>query len=399
MSNNDSSPGRRWDDPPDAEPPSSLSASEPPPMVFLQAVSIPPTSSSELTHLTFSPGGTHVSGTVDKTKTMHTLTDIGPYTLATWSATTGRRVHNPPGGGQNISSSMSYSGGVTLNEGGFAFHPDPTELVVACPFLRPRPISAYDYRSPLMPRLEAYDLGPRAQRLLKWAPCPMRAPLAWGGAPDGTTWLAGVSVRDSSRLVIARVTMVGSSERRTKDSATVQVAPVMVRHDDEVTQLAFVRGPTDWMAAGMTAVVSAARDGYVRVTCADTGTTLKRIEVVPRVLAPRMMQVSPDGNLVVTVWGREVVLCYLDSGRVDRYHLDTVRARDGWPLCVSPDCRYLACSTEHGFDVSDVATGKLRGEFSWDRPPITSGAFNHDGTRLAISNHKGGLDIFHLITS
>jgi WD40 repeat protein len=112
-----------------------------------------------------------------------------------------------------------------------------------------------------------------------------------------------------------------------------------------------------------------------------------------------MLQVSKDGKLVVTVWGRDVVLWYLETGRMHSYNLDRVRQSEGWPLCVSPDCRYLACRNEEGFDVSDVETGKFRGEFVWTGQPITAAAFDSDGVKLAIGDYGGGVQVFDIITS
>ncbi|KAL2135037.1 hypothetical protein VTI74DRAFT_10074 [Chaetomium olivicolor] len=171
---------------------------------------------------------------------------------------------------------------------------------------------------------------------------------------------------------------------------------LLMKHEDEVTQLGFLP-PGKHSSGAATALVSAGKDGYVRVTSVESGRTLQKIEIVARTPA-RMMGIAPDGKLVVTVWGRDVVLWYLDSGRVHTYNLDAVRQSEGWPLCVSPDCRYLCCRTEDGFDVSDVATGKFRGEFAWTGPPITSGAFNSDGTRLAIGDYRGRLQMFEIIT-
>jgi WD40 repeat protein len=149
---------------------------------------------------------------------------------------------------------------------------------------------------------------------------------------------------------------------------------------------------------GGRALVSAGKDGFVRLTNVESGRTLKKIEIGARGAAS-ILRVSPDGKLVVTVWGRDVVLWWLDSGRVHNYNLDSVRQSEGWPLCVSPDCRYLACRNEEGFDICDVATGKFRGEFAWTGNPITAAAFNSDGTRLAVGDYCGGLHMFEIVTA
>lgn len=380
---------RRWDDPPEDE------ASAPPPentttMVFVRTCIVSSLHGPEIAHLTYTPTDTHLAAIV------HTVGNAGfnpqgPYTVAVWSARTGARLAR-----------LHVSSVHALNvNGGFAFKPGVADMIVACPFLYPfaRPES-YDHRSGcLPPRLEVYDLG-RRERLAK-AEVPVRAPVAW--SPDGTT-LAAVSVREPSRVVVLRLVAAasasasGGGKGAGKDATTrVEVGPVLMGHVDEVTQLAFV---PQWAADGRLvqgALVSAGRDGFVRVTDVASGRTLKKIEVGGRA-APGILRVSPDGRLVVTVWGRDVVVWWLDSGRVHSYSLHSVRQHEGWPLCVSPDCRYLICRTEDGFDVSDVETGKFRGELAIRGQPITSAAVNSDGTRLAVGDYKGGLQMFEILT-
>jgi WD40 repeat protein len=138
-------------------------------------------------------------------------------------------------------------------------------------------------------------------------------------------------------------------------------------------------------------LVSAGKDGYVRVTNIASGKTLKKIEIGAR-SPPSILKVSLGGKLVVTVWGRKVVLWCLNSGRVQNYNLNVVRQSEGWPLCVSPDCRFLACRTGEGFDVSDVATGKFRGKYAWTCNSITSAA-----TRLAVGDYCGEVHMFDIV--
>ena len=137
------------------------------------------------------------------------------------------------------------------------------------------------------------------------------------------------------------------------------------------------------------------------MTDVASGRTLQRIEVgAGRAAAPSLLRVSPDGALVATVWGRDVVLWHLDTGRVRAYSLTVVRpAAEGWPLCISPDCRYLACRTEDGFDVSDLDTGRFRGEFAWSGPTVTAAAFDSTGTRLAVGDFAGNLEMFEVVTA
>ncbi|KAK4109006.1 hypothetical protein N656DRAFT_771457 [Canariomyces notabilis] len=204
----------------------------------------------------------------------------------------------------------------------------------------PRNNSAVGYSG-----LEVWDFcdAVKSQRLLKQDDIKIRAPVAW--SPDGTMLRGHKGVE-----------------------ATVE--RLLMGHTEEVTQLAFL---PHWEGDGK-ALVSAGKDGYVRVTNIASRKTLKKIKIEAR-SPPSILKVSLGGKLVVTVWGRKVVLWCLNSGRVQNYNLNVVRQSEGWPLCVSPDCRFLACRTEEGFDVSDVATA----------------------TRLAVGDYCGEVHMFDIV--
>ncbi|KAL2183558.1 YVTN repeat-like/Quino protein amine dehydrogenase [Thermothelomyces heterothallicus CBS 203.75] len=351
---------RRWDDPQRRS---------------RRAGALRPYLETEIMQLAFSPAGSHLIAMAPKAVNSRAFSRQGVFGLLVWNATTGQRLQDPVGSGGS-------SHGIRLN-GGFALKPAsasaPEPLVVACPFLLPS-TSPYDSNGTLMGRLEFYDLA-RRERLAK-QDAPVCAPVAWSA--DGVL-LAGVSMLEPSRVVVVQVPRARETYLR--------VVSVLMHHQAEVTQLAFL--PVS--EQGGRALVSAGRDGFVRVTSVTTGRTLDKIEIGARAPA-KLLQVSGDGKLVVTVWGRDVVLWFLDSGRVHNYNLDAVRLGEGWPLAISPDCRYLACRNEEGFDVMDVQTGKFRGEFPWTGPTITAAAFNSDGTKLAIGDYYGNLQIFDVVT-
>jgi hypothetical protein len=367
------STGRRWDDPPEEEPTSPPENTTT--MVFVKTASIRSSYyvESEITHLTFTPSDAHLAAAIPKAPNMRSFHPDGPFTLVVWSAETGQRLTAP-------GPTSAGSSGVRLGRGGFAVKPGVADIIVACPFLQPVAVTAETYGG-MVPRLEVYDWGRRV-RLVK-QDVAIRAPVAW--SVDGEV-LAGVSPREPSRIVVLQMAA--------KKVVGVRIGNVLMRHVDEVTQLAFLPA---WEEGGR-ALVSAGKDGFVRLTNVESGRTLKKIEIGARGAAS-ILRVSPDGKLVVTVWGRDVVLWWLDSGRVHNYNLDSVRQSEGWPLCVSPDCRYLACRNEEGFDICDVATGKFRGEFAWTGNPITAAAFNSDGTRLAVGDYCGGLHMFEIVTA
>lgn len=229
------------------------------------------------------------------------------------------------------------------------------------------------------PRLAAYDVGRGAvgmeMSVGRGGPS-ARAPMAWRGER-----LAGVSVRDGRRLVVLRTAVTGAGTVKTSIEREV------IAHFGEVKLVGFL--PTGEL-------VSAGVDGYVRVTSVVDGRTVRMIYVAARG-EPGLMGIAPDGGVVVTVWGREVVVWEMGSGRVSGYNLDAVRSYECWPLCVSPDCRYLVCRTEEGIDVSDLRTGKFKGGFAWRGPPITAAAVNEEATLLAVGDYKGGIQMFEMV--
>ncbi|KAK4125167.1 YVTN repeat-like/Quino protein amine dehydrogenase [Parathielavia appendiculata] len=357
---------RRWDDPPEEEP--TVAPDTNTTLILVNTFAMrSPYYASEIMHLSFTPSGAHLVAAVPKGENKYSLNPEGPFALAVWSAETG--------------AALSWNKAQVGR--GFAVMPvTGPGVMVACPSLT---IYTQHVDFNMWAKLEVWDCrdAGKNQRLLKQDHVPIRAPVAW--SPDGTV-LVGVSIREPSRMLVVRM------QGRYKGMEAT-VGRVLMGHGEEVTQLAFL---PPWEGDGR-ALVSAGTDGYVRVTSVESGRTLKKIEIGMRARAS-ILRVSPDGKLVVTVWGREVVLWYLDSGRVHHYNMNALRQSEGWPLCVSPDCRYLACRTEEGFDVSDVATGKFRGEYAWTGNPITSAAFNGEGTRLAVGDYRGVVQMFDIVT-
>ncbi|KAK4462245.1 guanine nucleotide-binding protein subunit beta-like protein [Cladorrhinum samala] len=376
-----SSSARRWDDPPEEPPPPNHPTTVPAPqaggsevgnlttMVFVKSVTARRSYVAEVAALQFTPNDTHLAAMFPRTVNVRTFFPDEPATLVLVNVRDGSR----------LPTSLVSSHDVKVS-GGFAFRPRGADLVVACPYFVPgESLSSSSSASSgfgRVPRIEVYDCG----RSVRWSKqeVPMRAPVAF--SPDGMT-LAGVSTRDPSRIVLARFS-----------KEMVAVRTMVIKHTDEVTRLAYLPDGTK--------LVSAGRDGYLRLTCLESGRTLKRIEVMGRAHAS-ILEVARDGTRVVSVWGRDVVVWDLGSGGVHTYNLDVIRGdgmSEGWPLAVSPDCRYLACRTEDGFDVSDVDTGKFRGDFATRGSVITSAAFTKNGSKIAVGNYDGLIEIYDVIT-
>ncbi|KAH8891647.1 WD40 repeat-like protein, partial [Thozetella sp. PMI_491] len=348
---------RRWDDPPELEP--DAPAENPTTLILVHARRVQTFATRrEVIRLEFSPNDRFVAAcTAFSPLHQHaddymTLSFYETKTWANWTLTAPNPVR------------------VT---GDFAISPGQT--VVATPYYTmadtvPNPGSK-------KPHLDLYDLVTR-KKLGKGDPIvPIQAPLAF--SPDGRL-LAAASSRDPSRIMIVDVSQ-----------QPVQTTRIIATHISEVTQLG-------WAPDG-TAVISASKDGSLRMTSTATGRTLRKFEVPPTRFNCSMMRVAPDGEVVVSIWGREVHLWYPRTGGISGYNLDAVRAAEGWPLAISPDCKFLLCRTEVGFDVSDVGTGRFRGDFVAESTLVTTAAFSSDSRYVVVGKYTGEVHLFEVVTS
>jgi WD40 repeat protein len=234
------------------------------------------------------------------------------------------------------------------------------------------------------PRLEVYDIV-KGRRRSSWD-LAVRAPVVL--SPDGRL-LAAVSSRDPRHILIISMFSSYNSMTFSYNSVAGGLANVIPHHIDEVTHLVFMPDGTE--------LVSLSKDGSVRVSSVQSGRTRRKFEVETR-YRPEMLQVSPDGEMIASVLGREVMLWYPKTGAINGYRLDMVRQSEGWPLCISPNCRYLLCRTEEGFDVSDLATGKFRGEVAGESSFATSAAFSSDSRFVVIGKFDGEIQMYQVIT-
>ncbi|KAL7792484.1 quinon protein alcohol dehydrogenase-like superfamily [Trichoderma ceciliae] len=143
-------------------------------------------------------------------------------------------------------------------------------------------------------------------------------------------------------------------------------------------------------------LVTLSRDGTLRVTNPRTGKTLYKLEIESSSTNPRALAVSPDGKTVVSVWGTTVHIWMPQHGQLSSYSLSSTRSCEGWPLCISPNCRYIASWTEQGFDIMDVASGAVI--CSKDGGAlVTSADFSTDGSVLALGRISGDVEIWDLV--
>ncbi|ATY58547.1 Quino amine dehydrogenase [Cordyceps militaris] len=99
---------------------------------------------------------------------------------------------------------------------------------------------------------------------------------------------------------------------------------------------------------------------------------------------PALLGVTPDGNVVVSVWGDVVYRWHHATGAVDSFSLGARRVREGWPVALSPDCRFLLCRNDEGVDVSDAHAGRLLFTVNFSRGFLTAAAFSADAKFLAL---------------
>ncbi|TFA97694.1 hypothetical protein CCMA1212_010594 [Trichoderma ghanense] len=208
-------------------------------------------------------------------------------------------------------------------------------------------------------------------------------PIAW--SPDGRT-IAAAELPSRRQQISTTTHRIGTWDVRT-GTRTGRVPG----HIDTVTHLAFT-------PSGSLATLS--RDGTVRITNPVTSKTLYKLEIGnddnSGARIPRALGVSQDGATVVSVWGTTVHVWMPKHGRLTSYRLGETRDCEGWPLCVSPDCRYIASWTEEGFDVMDVASGRVVGGMDGGEL-VTAGEFSVDGRVLVVGRVSGDVEVWDVV--
>ncbi|KAF4461101.1 WD repeat-containing 67 [Fusarium albosuccineum] len=160
----------------------------------------------------------------------------------------------------------------------------------------------------------------------------------------------------------------------------------VLSHIDSVTHAAFMPDHS---------LVTLSRDGTLRITNPVTCKTLRRLEVEGS-NNPRALSVSPDGRRIVSVWGTNVHIWMPSANDLTSYNLNAVRRYEGWPLAISPDCRYMLCRNEDGFDIMDVMTGNIVFERTTDGL-VMSGAFSEDGKIIVLGRMDGVVEIWDVL--
>ncbi|CAG9998140.1 unnamed protein product [Clonostachys byssicola] len=162
----------------------------------------------------------------------------------------------------------------------------------------------------------------------------------------------------------------------------------VISHIDAVTHAAFATSDV-----GSGNLVTLSRDGTLRLTDPSTSRTVARLELASR--NPRALAVAPHGNTIVSVWDSSLYVWLPRSGDLTSYALSATRQAEGWPLAISPDCRYVACRTEEGFDLMEVSSGVVVFAMATEAI-VTAAAFSSDSSVLLLGRMDGVLELWDI---
>ncbi|KAH6886227.1 Quino protein amine dehydrogenase [Thelonectria olida] len=192
--------------------------------------------------------------------------------------------------------------------------------------------------------------------------------MRWPGAKpfcfsrDGQ-WLAVGSARNRIALIDV------------KAGAVLYKATILACHADQVTHAVFTPDGN--------ALVSQSRDGTIRLTSPATAKSIAKLDL-DTWKKPSFLGVTPDNAIVVSIWGDTVYHWNYTTAALESYALSSRRTREGWPLAVSQDCRFLCCRTEDGADISDLYSGKVLYTIKFESGYVTAATFSPDGRYLIL---------------
>ncbi|KAH7242582.1 hypothetical protein BKA59DRAFT_233781 [Fusarium tricinctum] len=191
---------------------------------------------------------------------------------------------------------------------------------------------------------------------VKW---PGARPLAF--SEDGN-WLAVGSTR-------GRVGLMDCSPNINKASVVIPC------HLDEVTHAVFTPNSNF--------LITQSRDGTIRITDVASRASIAKLET-DTWKKPLFLGTSPDGEVIVSLWGDTVFHWNHGTAALESYNLSGRRTREGWPIAVSADCRFLCCRTDDGVDVSDLYSGRVLYTIKFQSGFVTAASFSWDGKYLIL---------------
>lgn len=183
----------------------------------------------------------------------------------------------------------------------------------------------------------------------------------------------------------------------TRPMVSLATAVILNCHHDMVTHAVFT--PNNH------ALVSLSLDGSIRLTDPTTRESLAKLDT-DTWKKPQFLGVTPDSEVIVSIWGDTVYHWSYNTGTLESYTLGAKRRREGWPIAISPDCRFLACRNDDGVDLSDLHTGRVLYSIRFQSGFVTAAAFSDDARYLALGKAaswmgikvmKSTLDVWELI--
>lgn len=142
-------------------------------------------------------------------------------------------------------------------------------------------------------------------------------------------------------------------------------------------------------------IITLSKDRWCRLTSLAAGPTTFSTRIStphsPDMLKSCYVGAGPQRRILVTsIWGSDVAIWYpQDEGSVHNpvvFNLSAALGRAVLPLCITDSCRFLACSTQNGFDIIDLIEWRLMamglGAGLYD---IKRGAFSSGNHYIAVS--------------
>lgn len=151
---------------------------------------------------------------------------------------------------------------------------------------------------------------------------------------------------------------------------------IITSHTQPITHAIF--------APDSTAIITLSEDGHIRVTDPYTREPIAKLDT-GSTKKPLFLGISPDGEVVVSIWGDYVFRWNYITSAVESYSLPSRRSKEGVPIALSPDCRFIACQTHYGVDVGDAHNGTILFTIHFQAGFVTSAAFSATGNYLALS--------------
>lgn len=170
------------------------------------------------------------------------------------------------------------------------------------------------------------------------------------------------------------------------DARTGQLLGRVVAHVDKVDFAAFTPDMN---------LVTASRDGTLRITNPVTSKTVARLEIEGLGAGNPRALVVAGNDTIVSLWGSTVHVWMPRANSVTSYTLASVRRAEGFPLAVSPDGRYMLCWNEDGFDIMDVRSGATVAERAGGAL-VTAVAFSVDASMVLLGRMDGFLEVWDI---